>query len=338
MKGKIGVLVFNLGTPDSYEPSDVRRYLNEFLTDRRVIDIPAFRRQLLVRGIIVPLRYKAVAKKYEEIWLKEGAPLLVYSLNFTQKLQAALGDDYIVELGMRYQNNSVKTALAALRKKQVSEIIIFPLYPQYASSTTGTAYELVMNEMKNWYTIPPVRTIHAYYDHPAFIRSWAIKAKQYDLSAYDHILFSYHGLPVRHLKEAYPDNQHCYVKEHCCDAIVPENQFCYKAHCMASTKKIVDSLGLQPGTYSICFQSRLGKDEWIQPYLSDVLQKMIDQGKKKLLVFSPAFVTDCLETIHEISIETKEEFLEMGGASLELVSSLNDEEYWVEAAKEIILQ
>lgn len=338
MKGKIGVLVFNLGTPDSYNPSDVRRYLNEFLTDRRVIDIPALKRQLLVRGIIVPLRYRKVAKKYEDIWLPEGAPLLIHSQNFTNKLQLALGHDYEVELGMRYQNFSVKTALAKLREKQVSEIIVFPLYPQYASSTTGTAFELVMDEMKNWYTIPPVRTIPAYYDHPAFIRAWTEKAGQYDLSAYDHILFSYHGLPVRHLKEAYPNNSHCYVKDHCCDTLVKENQFCYKAHCMATTRKIVDSIGLQPGNFTICFQSRLGKDEWIQPYLPDVLEKMLEAGKKKLLVFSPAFVTDCLETIHEIALETHEEFMAMGGESLDLVSSLNDDDSWVAAAKEIILQ
>jgi len=337
MSDKTGILVINLGTPDSYNPSDVRKYLNQFLTDGRVIDIPFLWRQLLVRGIIVPLRYRKVAKKYQEIWLEQGSPLKVYSQDLADKLQVLLGEEYVVELAMCVQHPSVKSAMERLRKQQVARIVIFPMYPQYASSTVGSAYESVLSEIKTWLTIPELKLVKPYYDHPAFIGAWIERAKNYVLKDYDHILFSYHGLPVRHLKNAYPGNNHCYSSTGCCEKITAENRYCYKAQCLATTKFLVKELGLLPDQYSTCFQSRLGRDEWIQPYLTDVMDKLAGEGKKKILVFSPAFVADCLETIHEIAIESLEEFQKAGGEKLDLVASLNTEDYWIAAVKQILL-
>jgi ferrochelatase len=337
---KTGVLLVNLGTPDSPRPGDVRRYLLEFLTDGRVIDFPWLPRNLLVRGIIVPFRYRSSAKLYSEIWdAEKGSPLMYHSLSFAEKVARSLPDDYVVELAMRYRHPSIREGLGKLRAARVDRIIVLPLFPQYASSTTGSVMEAVFSEIAAWNAVPSVHVINSYYDHPQFIRAFAARIRSYDLDKYDHILFSYHGVPERHMRKADETGSHCLAGHYaCCGEITGANRFCYRAHCVATTAALVNEAGLSEEQYTICFQSRLGRDPWIQPYTSDVISELAATHKKRLLVVCPAFVADCLETIHEIGVEYREEFEEMGGEVLHLVESLNDSDEWVSAAKQLILE
>lgn len=332
---KVGILLANLGTPHSPEPKHVFRYLNEFLTDKRVIDYPWLKRQLLVRGIIVPFRYKQSAELYKKIWLKEGSPLLIHGHEVKSKLQEKLGSQYHVSLAMRYQSPSLSSALEEMQKANVSEIIIFPLFPQYASATTGSVHQKVMEGIKHWNVIPKLSFISSYPDHPALIHAYCERAKQYDLKSYDHILFSFHGLPERQIKRA--DSSGKCLKGECCQTLTANNQYCYKAQCHATTRAIVKELGLSTSDYTICFQSRLGSEPWLEPYTSDVIEALAIKGKKKVLVFCPAFVCDCLETTCEISIEYAHLFREHGGEELQLVEGLNSHPAWIEAIKQIAL-
>jgi protoporphyrin/coproporphyrin ferrochelatase len=330
-----GVLLINLGTPKSPKPGDVFKYLNEFLTDGRVIDFPWLPRQLLVRGIIVPFRYRNSARTYQQIWDSEkGSPLMYHSLGLLEKVRQRVPENYVVELAMRYQEPSIAHALEQLRAKKVREIIVFPLYPHYASSSTGTVHQKVLETVAKWQNIPNIRIINSYPDHPDFIAAIVDKVKAYDLKAYDHVLFSYHGIPVRHIRKAdETGGKHCYQdpERSCCHRLTSVNQFCYRAQSMATTRALVKALNLEEGAYSSAFQSRLGKEEWIQPYTSDEIERLAAAGKKKVLVISPAFTADCLETIFEISVEYQEEFEEMGGEQLQLVESLNDSDLWANA-------
>lgn len=330
-----GILLVNLGTPDSHSKADVFRYLNEFLTDGRVIDFPWLRRQLLVRGIIVPFRYRQSAKLYRHLWTEEGSPLLVYGKAVQEKLQTSLGDQFKVSLAMRYQNPSISSGLEELKQARVKELIIFPLFPQYASATTGSVHQKVMEHVKNWEVIPKLTFINSYYDHPAFIEAFCQRGQQYPLSAYDHILFSFHGLPERQLRKADCGKQ-CLTSD-CCKKINAVNQFCYKAQCHATALAIANTLNIPSNRYTICFQSRLGKDPWIQPYTSDVIESCAKQGYKKLLVFCPAFVCDCLETLTEISVEYQAFFKEKGGEELQLVEGLNTHPAWIQALHTIVM-
>jgi ferrochelatase len=264
-----GLLIVNLGTPISYKPTAVFRYLNEFLTDPRVIDLPWMRRQFLVRGFIVPSRYRQSAEQYKHLWTDEGSPLLLHGQAVQEKLQLLLGSSFKVALAMRYQFPSIKDGLEELRKKIVEEIIILPLFPQYASATTGSVHQKVMESLQNWQVIPKLIFINHYYDHPLLIEAFYERSKQYQMSSYDHILFSFHGLPERQIRKADPIGS-C-LSSHCCQALCQDNRFCYKAQCYATARAIATRLGLQEKNYTICFQSRLGKEPWIQPYLSDVL-------------------------------------------------------------------
>lgn len=333
--GKKGVLLVNLGTPDDPSRSAVYRYLKQFLLDPRVIDIPWLNRNLLVRGIIAPFRSGASAKLYQQLWTEEGSPLKVYGERVAAGLQPILGDDYVVELAMRYQSPSISSAIDRLMAKQVSEIIVFPMFPQYASATTGSVHAEVMEVLSKKQNIPLVRMINSYYDHPAMIQIFADNASQFDLDNYDHFLFSYHGLPQRQLVKA-DDFNHCLQSADCCQTISATNQFCYSAQCYATTRAIAGALQLPPEKYTTTFQSRLGKAVWIQPYTSDVLEEQAAKGAKRILVFSPAFVADCLETIIEIGVEYQEEFEEMGGEKVDLVPSLNDDPRWIKAVAELI--
>ncbi len=308
-----GILLVNLGTPDSPAPKDVKRYLLEFLTDGRVIDVPYLMRQFLVRGIIVPRRYKESARSYQEIWTKEGSPLKVYGKRITEGLQKRLGPTYNVQLAMRYQNPSIPEALERL--KGCSHITILPLFPQYASATTGSIHQKVMETLQTWQTIPSTHFINSYPTHPKMIRLFALNAS--NAHDYDHVLFSFHGLPERHLTKAHPD---CLT-----DACCGRNGGCYASQCRATARAIARELNLTD--YTVCFQSRLGKDPWIQPYTIDTIRA---HPNKRLLVFCPAFTADCLETIHEIGVEYRDEYLASGGKALDLVPSLNDDPLWIE--------
>lgn len=334
---KKAVLLINLGTPDSPLVSDVRKYLTQFLNDARVIDISATGRFFLVNGVIVPFRSSKSAKLYEKIWTKEGSPLLINTKLLAEKLQKELGNEYIVEFAMRYQNPSIKSVLEKLRAQSPSEITIIPLYPQYASSSTGSTMELVLKELSGWEVIPTLKIINKFYDNPHFINALVDAAKGYELNAYDHIIFSYHGLPERQIKKASEHYGHntCHFGN-CCDTIHQNNQYCYRANCFETTRQLVKHLNVAEGKYTTTFQSRLD-DKWLKPYSDKVIEDLAKQGKKKLLVFSPAFVADCLETLYEIGTEYNDIFKAHGGESVTLVKSLNDNDSWVKALKEIIL-
>lgn len=335
--GKTGVLLVNLGTPDSPNTGDVRRYLRQFLLDRRVIDYPWVARNLLVRGIIAPFRSPKSAKLYKELWTNEGSPLKHYGEVLAAGVQEYLGGEYIVELAMRYQSPSMDSALEKLLEQGVSDIIVFPLFPQYASATTGSVHDEVMRLLRKEDNIPNVRMINSYYDEPAMIDIFADNARQFDFEEYDHILFSYHGLPSRQLRKA-DRGEHCKKVANCCSTISQTNQFCYSAQCHATTRALVETLNLRADQYTTCFQSRLGFEEWAKPYTIDVIEEQAKKGAKRLLVFSPAFVADCLETIVEIKTEYQEEFEEMGGELVDLVPSLNDDPRWIAAVGDMIMR
>lgn len=333
--GKTGVLLVNLGTPDAPTKSAVYRYLKQFLLDPRVIDYSWLGRNLLVRGIILPFRTGSSTKLYQQLWTENGSPLKYYSENLASGVQKTLGDDYVVELAMRYQNPSIESAIEKLYQQKVAEIIVFPLFPQYASATTGSVHEEVKRILSKKQVIPTVNYINSYYDHEPMIDIFVKNAQEFPIEDYDHILFSYHGLPQRQLEKADISN-HCLKNKDCCQNISIKNQFCYSAQCYATTKALVNKLNLKEGSYSTCFQSRLGKEIWIQPYTSDVIEERAKKGDKKILVFCPAFVADCLETTIEISDEYAEEFEEFGGEQLDLVESLNDKPAWILAVSELI--
>lgn len=333
-KKKIGVLLINLGTPKSPNKLDVFQYLNEFLTDPRVIDKPWLKRQLLVRGLIVPFRYRQSAEQYSHLWTNEGPPLLVHGLNVKNKLKKALGDTFQVELGMRYQQPSIAKALETLRKYHPDELIILPLFPQYASATTGSVIQKVMESIKKWTIFPKLVFINHFYDQPGLINAFCARAEQYPLASFDHILFSFHGLPEKQIRECDPSGK-C-LSPSCCQRINSNNSSCYVAQCKTTARAIASQLQLNDNTFTICFQSRLGKEPWLQPYLSDVIQDCARKGRKKILVFSPSFVCDCLETSCEISIEYAREFKNLGGESLQLVEGLNDHPLWIDALKDLV--
>jgi protoporphyrin/coproporphyrin ferrochelatase len=335
---KTGILLLNLGTPLSPSTADVKKYLMEFLCDPRVIDIPWLQRQLLVKCIIAPFRAPKSAKQYKEIWTKEGSPLLIHSQNLAKKLQQKMGEDFVVELGMRYQQPPVSEALNQILKTDgLGKIVIVPLYPQYSASATSSSVEKVMEILKKQDVILPFVFTGPFYDNPLFIEAFTtIWKKKYRLEDYDYFLFSYHSLPERHILTASKEkNMNCSLGS-CCDMISSQNYFCYRASCFHTTRLLANALHLKPGTYSASSQSRLGKDPWIKPYTDTTIIEKAKSGIKKMLVFSPAFVADCLETIYEVRIEYARLFKEHGGESLNLAESLNDSNEWVDALEKII--
>ncbi|WP_134091458.1 ferrochelatase [Olivibacter sp. XZL3] len=338
MKAKKGVLLINLGTPDSPKVPDVRRYLDEFLMDGRVIDIGVIQRNLLVRGIIVPFRSPKTAKLYNEIWDKEkGSPLLYISKEQVDLLREELGDEYHIELAMRYQNPSIEQALEKLRVAMVDSVRIIPLFPQYASATTGSVIEKVMRLMSGWPAFPEISIVNQFYDNELMIEAFADNGRLKRPETFDHVLFSFHGLPVRQLKNVDSSGNHDCNASNCRQEITSANKFCYLAQCHATARLIAQKLDINPEKYTVCFQSRLGKEPWIQPYTSDTLEKLAHEGAKRLLVFSPAFVADCIETLYEISVEYGQEFNKLGGEHVELVPSLNTHSKWIEALKLMVL-
>lgn len=318
----------NVGTPDSPSVGDVRKYLSQFLNDPRVIDIPWLARKILVNAIIVPFRAPKSAKIYKQMWTDEGSPLLIHSENFKNGLQADLGEKYQVEIAMRYQSPSVEEGLERLRSNNLKKIIVVPMYPQYASSSTGTCIEEVMRIASKWWVIPEMVFVSQFYELEGYVDGFVKRAKEFDLDGYDHIIFSYHGLPVRQLDKVY-DEGLCDDRD-CEQGIHGDNQYCYKAACYESTKMIASKLGLTEDRYTTSFQSRLD-DKWIKPYSDKVVEEKAKEGAKKLLIFSPAFVADCLETLIEIGDEYDEIFKEFGGDKVDLVPSLNDDPDWVKA-------
>ncbi len=331
---RIGVLIVNLGTPDSHQPTDVKKYLIEFLTDERVIDLPWFKRQVLVRGVIVPKRYKESAKNYARIWTEKGSPLKVYGELVKNLLQVSLGERFQVELAMRYQSPSIEMGLNRL--KGCSELVIIPLFPQYASATTGSIHQKVMKVISGWKTIPEMHFVNSYPVQNQMIEAFCQRSKEFDLQNYDHVVLSFHGLPEKHIRNS-DEHQSC-LKIDCCKSLCDKNKLCYSAQCYATAYAIAKSLNLSKDKLTISFQSRLGKDPWLKPYTSDTLKSLLENGIKKVLVFCPAFVCDCLETLDEIGNEYRQEFLNHGGEILDLVPGINEHPLWIEALKSIVLE
>jgi ferrochelatase len=334
---KQGVLLVNLGTPDSPSVADVRKYLGEFLMDERVIDIPQINRTLLVKGIIVPFRGPKSAKIYKELWTENGSPLLYYGVKLKALLQQKMGSNYIVELAMRYQSPSIQSALESLKKQQVEDIRVVPLFPQYASASTGSVIQRVMALVSKWQTIPNISFVNSFHDNEGMIEVFAENGKKYNPETFDHVLFSFHGLPERQLTKADHSGKYCLQTENCCSRLNDVNRFCYSAQSHDTARLIAEKLGIPREKYTICFQSRLGNAPWKKPYTIEVLEKLAKEGAKRLLVFSPAFVADCLETNIEIAVEYNEEFQKWGGEKIQLVESLNDHPKWVAALAGIVL-
>ena len=334
---KKGVLLVNLGTPDSPSTKDVRKYLDEFLMDPRVIDINPISRTLLVKGVIVPFRSPKSAKLYKAIWGDTtGSPLLHYSKLQHQLLQERLGDDYMVELAMRYQSPSIESALNRLKSALVDSIQVIALFPQYASASTGSVFAEVMELITKWPTVPTVSFVNSFYDNELMIETFANNGKKHKPETYDHILFSFHGLPQRQLIKCDHTGKYCLKSAGCCNSLNHVNKFCYSAQSHDTARLIAEKLNLPKEKYTICFQSRLGSDPWVQPYTSEVVARLAKEGKKRLLVFCPAFVADCLETVYEVTEEYGGEFKALGGEHVQLVESLNDSPTWIDALEQMV--
>ena len=333
---KKGVLLVNLGTPDSPSVSDVRKYLREFLMDERVIDVPYLNRWLLINLIITTFRSPKSAAEYQKLWDERGSPLKYYGEDLTTMLQDKLGDEYVVALGMRYQSPSIASALEIIKKENVSEIVVIPLYPQYASASTGTTIQKVNELVNEWQVIPSLRYISKFWDHPSYINGFVNKGKtMMEKTKYDYVIFSYHGLPERQIKKA-SSQGYCQINDKCCDNYNAKNQYCYRAQCFQTSKLLAKGLGLDESQYTTTFQSRLGKTPWIKPYTDEVLKELPEKGIKKVLAFSPAFVADCLETTIEVGETFRDEFIAAGGEAWDLVQSLNADEAWVDGLAEMV--
>lgn len=332
---RTGILLINLGTPDAPDPAPVRRYLREFLSDPRVIDINPIGRFLLLNLIILPFRPKRSAAAYRQIWTAEGSPLLLHG----RALAAALRErmpEYPIELAMRYGNPAIEPALTRLREQSCDRVVVVPLYPHYAASSTGSSVERVYRIAAKLWNTPYLTVVPPFYEHPAFIGAFSlIGRRQLDALAPDHVLFSFHGLPERHVI-ASADPKRCVAQRDCCDHLVDANRNCYRAQCFATARALAAKLGLASDAWSISFQSRLGRTPWIKPYTDEVIPALAKQGVRKLAVFCPAFVADCLETLEEIGIRARADFRAAGGETLELMTSLNSEPVWVEALEHLI--
>jgi len=305
--------------------------------DPRVIDINPVSRALLVKAVIVPFRSPKSAKLYKAIWSdKTGSPLLHYSKLQHQLLKERLGEEYMVELAMRYQSPSIESALNRLKEALVESIQVIALFPQYASASTGSVYEKVMGLISKWPTVPTVSFVNSFHDNELLIETFANNGKKYKPETYDHILFSFHGLPQRQLIKCDHTGNYCLKSAGCCDTLNDVNKFCYSAQSHDTARLIAEKLDLPKEKYTICFQSRLGSDPWVQPYTSEIVAKLAGEGKKRLLVFCPAFVADCLETVYEVTEEYGGEFKALGGEHVQLVESLNDSPIWIDALEKMV--
>lgn len=327
---KNGLLLINLGTPDDPSVSSVKRYLREFLTDKRVISLSLPLRYLLVYGVILPTRARRSAHAYQTIWTQQGSPLRYYSQQLTHRLQTTLYQkNYKVALGMRYGNPSLREAFASLAGCE--KIVVLPLYPQYASATTGSSIEEVLRLLASQHTYPSIQVIRDFYAHESYIHAQAEQIKPY-INQHDHLLFSYHGIPEYHLLEG-----GCHaVCASSCPIPKDTDTRCYRAQCFHTSALLANTCGLMASQYSTSFQSRLGKTPWIRPYTDEILVTLIEKGIRRLAIACPSFVTDCLETLEEIGIRAKQQWERLGGEQLTLIPCMNDEAAWVQAIIKLI--
>ncbi len=323
-----GVLLVNLGSPDSPNPKDVKRYLGQFLMDERVIDVPYWLRSFIVKGIILNTRPKKSAEAYQKIWWDEGSPLIVLSERLRDKVDAMTSAP--IALAMRYGKPSLETGLSQLHEKGVDEVLLVPLYPQFAMATTETILVLAEELRATHFPNMQFTSVPAFYDHADYIRVLSNSIQEsLQGKEWDHLLFSYHGVPERHIRKSDITRSHCKIDGQCCQTASKAHQFCYRHQCYETTRLVAEYLALKEGTYSTSFQSRLGVDPWLQPYTDRTIDKYGKEGIEKLAVVTPAFVSDCLETLEEIAMEGEEIFHEAGGKDFHFVPCINDREDWV---------
>ncbi len=326
---KKGVLLLNLGSPDSTSVADVRKYLREFLMDGRVLDAPFPIRFFVVHCLILPTRPKESAEAYEQVWLPEGSPLIVTSEKQKEALQKQL-EDLPVELAMRYQNPSIESAVDKLVEQGVEQLVILPLFPHYAMSSYESALVKAEEVIAKKSPKMEIEVVPPFYDDDEFVDSLVATAEEELANGYDHLLFSFHGLPERHLRISDPTGEHCLSCENCCEGEHPAHKTCYRAQCYKTVEAFVKKAGVPEEKYSVAFQSRLGRDPWLKPYTDYVVKDLAKDGVKKVLVMCPAFVADCLETIEEIGMRAKEDFVEAGGEELVLIPCVNENPRWLD--------
>lgn len=326
---KKGVLLVNLGSPDSTDPKDVKKYLDEFLMDPRVIDVPFWLRSFIVRGIILNTRPKQSAEAYQKIWWKEGSPLIILSKKLQKKIQAKV--NIPVGLAMRYGSLTLKKGLQELVDQGVEDVLVIPLYPQFAMATTETIDVRVEELQKEFFPNLEISSLPAFYNKPEYIEVLSKSiAESLDNVDYEHLLFSYHGVPERHILKRDITKKHCKLDQSCCFTPSPAHEFCYRHQCLTTTELVAKRLNLEPGTYSNSFQSRLGFDPWLKPPTDRTIERFGLEGTKKLAVVTPAFVSDCLETLEEIAMEGEEIFHEAGGKEFTTIPCLNDRDDWAQ--------
>lgn len=329
-----GVLLVNLGSPDSTEVPDVRKYLNEFLMDGRVIDYPWLLRRFVV-NMVLRKRPAASAEAYESIWTEEGSPLVVTSQKVAQHLEKQI--DLPLELAMRYQNPSIGSAIEKLAKQGVDELLLIPLFPHYAMSSFETAVERVKELIAKDHPSISLTVQPPYYNHEGYIEALSNSMRPYLEEPFDKLLFSYHSIPKRHVTNFNAQTKsHCLKTKDCCEGCHPVHDVCYRAQCLKTTEAVVQRLDLKPEQFSISFQSRLGPEKWLTPTTENELDRFAKEGIKKLLVVCPAFVSDCLETLEEIGIRGKEEFVSKGGESLQLIPCMNEHPEWIHTLKSMV--
>ena len=337
----IGILLVNLGTPEAPKTREVRRYLAEFLMDPRVLDIPTVARMLLLHGIILRTRPRKSAHAYQQVWDAErGSPLLFHSQDLADALQQRMGQRARVVLAMRYGQPDLDSALTRLQNEGCDRVVVVPLYPQYASSSSGSTLERVYQLAAQRPVPPSLLAVRDFYDHPGFIDAQVEVARR-PLADFnpDHVLISFHGVPERHVVATdLHDGTHCLRSDSCCDEIDSANRACYRAQCFATARGIAAGLGLEDGTWSVAFQSRLGRIPWIRPYTDERVVELAQQGTRRLAVMCPSFVADCLETLEEIGIRAKEDFIEAGGEDLLRIDCVNSHDRWVDGLQQIIDQ
>jgi len=327
----LGVLLVNLGSPDAPTPRAVRRYLREFLGDPRVLDLPALPRRLLLEGVILPTRPRRSAAAYAQVWGPEGAPLLAHGRALRDALARRLGAGFVVELAMRYGTPAIAPALERLAEADCRRIVVVPLFPQYAAAATGSALEAVYRAAGARWNVPPLDAIESFYDEPGFVRALATVARELPAEhRADHLLLSFHGLPERQVRKSDPSGAHCLASNDCCAAIGPANRACYRAQCVATSQALARALGVRDEDWTLSFQSRLGRTPWIRPYTDEILPFLRERGVRRLAVMCPSFVADCLETLEEIGLRAREQWLALGGEAFVLVPCLNAHPAWVE--------
>jgi ferrochelatase len=334
MKERAGLLLINLGTPDAPRPREVRRYLREFLSDPRVLDMPALLRFLLLELVILPRRPRASAAAYRKIWSPAGSPLLVHGRALAEKVQARLGGAVQVELAMRYGNPSIASALDRFAEAGVSRLVVFPLYPQYSSAATGSSIERVLRLAAGRWNTPYVQVLPPFYDHPAYVEARAELARPFLDPMPERVFFSFHGLPERQIRKSDPSGGHCLVRPDCCAEVGPANRHCYRAQCHAAARLLAERLGVPEERRIVCFQSRLGRSPWLSPSTEEVLAAEARRGVRRAVII-PAFVTDCLETLEELAIRGVEVWRENGGETLRVVPALNAGDRFADAVVEI---